>query len=330
MARVLTLGELLIDFVPDRTGVTVADAERFVKAAGGAPANVAVGVARLGVASGFVGKVGDDAFGHWLAGVLRDAGVDVAQLRFDATARTALAFVSLDADGERDFLFYRHPSADQLHRSEDLDREALAHTDVLHHGSISLIQEPSRSATLAAIDAARAGGATISYDPNLRLALWPDADAARAGIRSVWDRAHVIKVAEDELAFLTGGTDADAARTLWHDDLALLVVTRGAAGVDWFTPNDAGHVPGVRVTPVDTTGAGDAFVAALLAAWSENADLAGDRAALEAALYGANAYAALTTTQPGAIPALPDRATWSAFLDAASSGVDDGRPEASG
>lgn len=314
MTRVWTLGELLIDFVPDRTGVSVADAERFTKAAGGAPANVAVGLARLGVASGFVGKVGDDAFGRWLAGVLAEAGVNVEQLRFDAAARTALAFVSLDADGERDFLFYRHPSADQLHRPEDLDRDALARGDVLHHGSISVIQEPSRSATLAAIDAARTGGATVSYDPNLRLALWPDADAAREGIRSLWDHAHVIKLSEEELAFLAGGTDADAARSLWHDELTLLTVTRGAGGVDWFTAHDAGHVPGVRVASVDTTGAGDAFVAALLAAWTATPNLAHDRRALEGALARANAYAALATTRSGAIPALVGRAEWEAFV----------------
>jgi len=125
MANVLTLGELLIDFVPDRSGVTLGEAERFLKAAGGAPANVAVGLRRLGVEAGFIGKVGDDPFGHWLADVLRRDDVDTRQLRFDDAARTALAFVSLTAEGDRDFMFYRHPSADQLHRPDELDLDEI-------------------------------------------------------------------------------------------------------------------------------------------------------------------------------------------------------------
>lgn len=314
MVDVWTLGELLIDFVPDRSGVTLGEAERFAKAAGGAPANVAVGLRRLGVASGFVGKVGDDPFGRWLADVLKRDGVDTSQLRFDDAARTALAFVSLTADGERDFLFYRHPSADQLHRADEVDLKAVASGRVLHHGSISLIQDPSRSATLAAVDAARAAGATISYDPNLRLPLWPDAEAARTGILGAWPLAHLIKVSDEEVRFLTGSDDPQAVRSLWHDDLRLLVVTRGADGVDWFTRDASGRVPGFEVRVQDTTGAGDAFVAGLLAAWTRTPGLDADPEALEEALRRANAYAALTTTRSGAIPALPTAAELDRFL----------------
>lgn len=316
MADVLTLGELLIDFVPDRSGVTLGEAERFLKAAGGAPANVAVGLARLGVAAGFVGKVGDDPFGHWLAEVLADAGVDVQQLRFDAGARTALAFVSLTAEGERDFMFYRHPSADQLHRPDEIDLDAVAAAGILHHGSISLIQEPSRSATMAAIDAARAAGRLVSYDPNLRLPLWPSADAARAGIASAWTSANVIKISDDELEFLTGSRELEAARTLLHDDLRLLLVTLGAGGVAWFAGDRSGVTPGFEVEVTDTTGAGDAFVAGLLAALHEDPELPDDTVALDTALRRANAYAALTTTAPGAIPALPTREALERFLAA--------------
>ena len=312
--HVWTLGELLIDFVPDRSGVTLGEAERFYKAAGGAPANVAVGLRRLGVASGFVGKVGDDPFGHWLAGVLERDRVETSQLRFDDTARTALAFVSLTAAGERDFMFYRHPSADQLHRADEIDLAAVAGARVLHHGSISLIQEPSRSATLAAIDAARAGGATVSYDPNLRLPLWPDADAARCGILDAWELAHVVKISDEELRFLTGSSDLAAARTLMHDGLRLLVVTLGRGGVAWFAGDREGRVSGFEVEVRDTTGAGDAFVAGLLAAWSRNPALSEDDGELEIALRRANAYAALTTTRPGAIPALPSADELDRFL----------------
>jgi len=311
---VLTLGELLIDFVPDRTGVTLGEAERFLKAAGGAPANVAVGVRRLGVDAGFIGKVGDDPFGHWLASILERDGVDVSQLRFDDAARTALAFVSLTEEGERDFMFYRHPSADQLHRADEIDLKAVADATILHHGSISLIQEPSRSATLAAIDAARGAGRLVSYDPNLRLPLWESAEAAREGMLGPWKLAHVIKISEEELSFLTGSSDLEAARSLMHDELRLLTVTLGQAGVAWFAGDRSGRVDGFSVKPEDTTGAGDAFVAALLAALAREPELASDEAALEAALRRANAYAALTTTRPGAIPALPSAAELDRFL----------------
>jgi len=314
MADVLTLGELLIDFVPDRTGVTLGQAERFLKAAGGAPANVAVGVRRLGVDAGFIGKVGDDPFGHWLASVLERDGVDVSQLRFDDAARTSLAFVSLTERGERDFMFYRHPSADQLHRAEEIDLQVVADAKILHHGSISLIQEPSRSATLAAIDAARGAGRLVSYDPNLRLPLWESEDAAREGMLAPWKLAHVIKISEEELAFLTGSSDLSAARSLMHDELRLLTVTLGQAGVVWFAGDRSGRVDGFSVEPEDTTGAGDAFVAALLAALASDPELASDQEALETALRRANGYAALTTTRPGAIPALPSEAELDRFL----------------
>jgi len=312
--RAVTLGELLIDFVPEENGVSLAEARTFVKAPGGAPANVAVGLARLGVPTGFLGKVGDDPFGHYLAGVLADAGVDVKHLAFDAQARTALAFVSLTATGERDFMFYRHPSADMRHRAEEIDEAYLSAAALLHVGSISLIQEPSRSATLRALDIAAANGLTVSYDPNLRLALWPTPEAAREGIRSVWRRAHVIKISEDELEFLTGSSDLAAARTLRHEQLRLLVVTRGAAGAWYLTRQGEGEVAGFRVDTVDTTGAGDAFTAALLAGLLERDAVEGGRDALEAVLRRANAYAALTTTRRGAIPALPSRSALQAFL----------------
>jgi fructokinase len=180
MFDVVACGELLIDFVSTESGVTLAEAPAFKKAAGGAPANVAVGLARLGYRAGFLGQVGDDDFGHFLADTLGQAGVDTNGLRFTGAARTALAFVSLRSDGERSFVFYRHPSADMLWRPEDVNAAYAGSTRIFHYGSISLIGEPSRSATLAALGYARNAGALISYDPNLRLALW---DAGGLGAR---------------------------------------------------------------------------------------------------------------------------------------------------
>jgi len=314
MLDFIACGELLIDFISTESGVSLAQAPAFKKAAGGAPANVAVGMARLGYRAGFMGQVGDDDFGHFLADTLAAAGVDTGGLRFSDEARTALAFVSLRADGERDFMFYRHPSADMLWRPEDMNAAYAASTRIFHYGSISLIGEPSRSATLTALGHARDAGALISYDPNLRLPLWPSAEAARAGMLAGWRHADLAKVSEEELAFLSGETDLErGARALWHDKLRLLVVTLGARGCVYFTPEGGGRVPGFAVTPVDTTGAGDGFVAGTLAGLLDH-DLTWDQATIEAALRLGNAVGALTTTQRGAIPSLPTRGAVERFI----------------
>lgn len=310
---VASFGELLIDFVALESGVTVGEASGFLKAPGGAPANVAVGVAKLGTPSAFVGQVGDDPFGHFLDGVLRAEGVNTAGLRFSAQARTALAFVSLRADGERSFVFYRHPSADMLMTPADVATDVIDAARVFHYGSITLIGEPSRSATRAAIQRARQNGAFISYDPNLRLSLWESADAARAGIIAGLDGAQLVKVSEEELEFLTGGSVVDP---LWRDGMRLIAVTRGAAGVSLYTRAGVGiDVPGFPVNAVDTTGAGDGFVAGLLVGLLER-DFALDADALRAIARFANAVGAITTTGKGAIPSLPTRSAVEAFLAA--------------
>src|ERR671918_2209071 len=217
MADVICLGEVLIDFVPTVTPTTLIEAPAFRKAPGGAPANVAVALARLHRPSAVMGMTGDDPFGHFLELTLAEAGVDTGPLRFTSEARTALAFVSLRADGERQFMFYRHPSADMLLRPEDVDEAAIRAARALHFGTISLISQPSRSATLHAIDRARAAGCLISCDPNLRLARWPDAQVARAGLLEAIAAADVVKISDDELLFLTGSTDPGAARSeLWQ------------------------------------------------------------------------------------------------------------------
>jgi fructokinase len=316
MADVICLGELLIDFVPTVTPTTLVDAPAFKKAPGGAPANVAVGLARLGVSSAFMGKVGDDPFGHFLADTLAAAGVDVGTLRFTAQARTALAFVSLLADGDREFMFYRHPSADMLLTPEDIDTAALGAARALHYGSISLIGEPSRSATLHAIDAARTAGCLISCDPNLRLALWPDREAARAGLLLAIGRAQIVKISDEELRFLTGSDDPAAARQqLWHERLELMVVTLGSAGCVYFTRDFGGIVVGFGVAAVDATGAGDGFVAGLLQGLVMDRRIVTDEARLRELCRFANAVGAITTTERGAIPALPTRERVVAFLD---------------
>ncbi len=306
---VVSFGELLIDFVAQEHGVSVGEASGFKKAPGGAPANVAVAVARLGHPSSFLGQVGDDPFGHHLAGVLAADNVDVSGLRFSTEARTALAFVSLRADGERSFMFYRHPSADMLMRPEDVDVDVLNSKDIFHFGSVTMINEPSKSATLKAADLARASGKLISYDPNLRLALWPDADAARQGMLVGLDYATFLKVSQEEVDFLTGSQDISM---LWRESIQLIAVTNGAQGATVYTRTTEQFVPAYNVQAVDTTGAGDGFVAGLLVGILEHKQNYSQH--LESILRFANAVGALTTTQLGAIPALPSREVVEAFM----------------
>lgn len=316
MAAALCLGELLVDFVPTVTGSGLTDAPAFVKAPGGAPGNVAVGLARLGVTSAFMGQVGDDAFGHFLADTLAANGVDVGPLRFSSAARTALAFVSLRTDGEREFMFYRHPSADMLFEIQAVDLAAIQRVRLLHFGSISLIGEPARSATLYAIHAAQVAGCLISYDPNLRLPLWPDADAARDGMWLGLQQAHIVKLSDEESAFLTGLDDVQAAaRALWHDALQLLIITQGRAGCSYFTSAFSGAVASFPVAAIDATGAGDGFMAGLLQGVLAEPGILHDEARLRELCRFANAVGALTTLERGAIPALPQRQQVLDFLN---------------
>jgi len=305
MPDIITFGEALIDFVPTTNGVSLSDATTFIKAAGGAPANVAVGLARLGVSCGFMGQVGDDAFGHFLARTLHENNVDTTELKFSPQAHTALAFVSLKADGERDFMFYRHPSADMLYSPYQVNEEYVHRAQMFHFGSISLIGDPIRRATLFAVETAKKAGAVISYDPNLRLPLWRNAESAREGIMLGWKHANVIKVSDDEFDFLGGD-----AEKLWHDDLQLLIITRGKEGCTFFRLPKSHRlrksgVSGFKVESVDSTGAGDGFVAGLLSGLLTHPHAVDDEETLRAICRRANAVGAITTTKRGAIPSLP-------------------------
>jgi sugar/nucleoside kinase (ribokinase family) len=320
MADVVCLGEALIDFVADVSGVDLQDAPGFRKAPGGAPANVAVGVAKLGTSAAFLGKVGDDPFGKFLARTFADAGVDTTKVVYDDSAKTGLAFVSLMADGDRDFTFYRNPSADMLLTPDELPTDLLATCKVFHYGSITLIQEPSRSATLKAIEAAKQTGAIISYDPNLRLSLWPSEEAAREGMIEGLPYADFVKVAEEELEFMFGISDvADGIEKLHDMGVALVAVTAGPRGCAISDGERTIRHAGFTVGSEDTTGAGDGFVAAVLHHLVKTGKTRPLGPIPEEELQGltrfANAVGALTTTRKGAIPALPTPDEVRAFLE---------------
>lgn len=319
MSDAICLGELLIDFVPTVTGTDLISAPAFQKAAGGAPGNVAVGLQQLGIDTGFIGKVDNDRFGYFLTKSLSDKGVETSNVVYSDEARTGLAFVSLKADGDREFLFYRHPSADMLLRSEEINQNTIKSAKLLHFGSITLIAEPARSATLHAVDTAIGAGCLISYDPNLRTALWPDEESAKEGLLLGLSKADIVKISEDEVEFLTGISDLDQARNrLWHDKLKLLVITSGSKGCVYYTKEHSGEVDSFIIKAVDTTGAGDGFIAGLLQGILKNPGVIDEPKLLSELCQFADAVGAITTTGRGGIPSLPTLETVQRFVDANS------------
>lgn len=317
MADLVCLGELLIDFVPTVAGSRIRDVAAFERAAGGAPANVAAGFAKLGGSSAFVGKVGDDEFGYFLEDTLRGAGIDITNLIKTTQAQTSLAFVSLRKDGERDFLFYRNPGADVLLTPEEVPLSLLQGSHIFHYGSISLISEPSRSATLHSAQTAADFGKLISYDPNLRPALWPNLTAAQEGIRQGLKWSNLLKVSQEELAFITGVEQiSQATEVLFtqYSRLKLIAVTLGAQGSLLSLKDGRSFaIDPFSVQVVDTTGAGDGFTAGLLYRLNLHLAEAGGRGALwdqsdhfwqEAGIF-ANKVGALVVTRRGAIGAMP-------------------------
>ena len=319
---VVCLGEVLIDFVARDAELPLQQATTFHKAAGGAPANVAAALARLGITVAFIGKVGGDAFGQSLRETLATEGVAVRGLVEAPTARTALAFVGSDGHGGREFVFYHRGMADTLLRPEEVDRELIAHARIFHFGSVTLATEPSRAATTAAAQMAHEAGCLVSFDPNVRLEVWDSPRHARDSMIAALRLVDVVKVSSDELAFLTGTADpAEACHILRDHGPTLAIVTLGGGGCYYQTASASGHVPGIHVESVDSLGAGDAFVAGVLAclsAYADRNDVCAE-ATLVPALRFANAVGAITTTRYGAIPALPTRPQVEALLEAPTS-----------
>jgi fructokinase len=269
--EVLCFGEALIDFFPPATGIPLNECNVFHRHLGGAPANVAVGLSRLGRRVGLMTLVGADAFGDFVRARLQAAGIDTSTLGTHSTAKTGITFVAVREDGERSFLFFRHPSADQLISTADVDLEKVARAQIFHFGSSTLAHESAREATLAALEMALRAGRVVSMDPNWRAHLWDRPREATELIRQVAARAHVVKLSADELEPLLGVRDPQqGAERLLQLGCRLGLVTGGASGCTFASAKGSGHVPADRVRVVDTTGAGDGFVAGL---WSVLAPL---------------------------------------------------------
>jgi len=304
---IVCLGELLVDMFPAELGRSLVEVSAFRPKPGGAPANVAVAAARLGARSAFVGKVGGEAFGHHLADVLRREGVDIRGMRFDEEARTGMAFIAMPDENSSEILFYRNPGADMRLRADELDRDLLRGTRVFHFGSLSLIQEPSRGATMEALRLAREGGALISFDVNYRPDLWGRSEA-RERVMATIPHVDVLKVNEVELDLLAESEDlGTATMALLERGPDLCVVTLGPEGSFFQVTGGGELVPPFRVPTVDATGCGDAFVAGMLCRlvaaedWRDQLTLTRTREILRYA----NAVGALTSLTQGVIPALP-------------------------
>lgn len=313
---IVCLGELLVDMFPAELGRSLVEVSAFRPKPGGAPANVAVAATRLGAQSAFIGKVGDEAFGHHLADVLRQAGVDVRGMRFDRQARTGMAFIAMPDENSYDILFYRNPGADMRLRADELDFDLLLDTRAFHFGSISLIQEPSCGATLEALTTARKAGALISFDVNYRPDLWSRSEA-RDRVLATIPQVDLLKVNEIELELLTGSTDPDtASRTLLDLGPEICVVTMGPDGSYFRVASGGERVAPFRVPTVDATGCGDAFIAGLLCQLVLDAEWREQHSAvrMRQVLRYANAVGALTSLTQGVIPALPTAAQVEQFL----------------
>ncbi len=314
---IICIGEALIDFLAVQSGTRFRDVDEFRRVAGGAPANVAVGTAKLGKKSAFIGRVGKDEFGFYLRDIIAGNGVNIDLLQYDDEARTGLAFIALPTPTTREFLFYRNPGADMLIDSNSFDDDFIRSTKILHFGSITLIREPSRSSTLKAVGLAKDAGALISYDPNLRIELWPDALAAKKQILEALPMADVVKLNDEELEFLTGETDiVKGAGRLISSGPRIAFVTLGAEGSFYATSRFSGRIPTFDVMTVDSTGCGDSFVSGLLAFLTEMdlAVLLDDETAIAEAVKVSNAAASITSMKKGVIPSMPLKKELEEFL----------------
>lgn len=299
---VVAVGEALVDLI-DLEAADLSSAGRFIPAPGGAPANTACAVARLGGRSALVGAVGNDALGMMLHDTLQSFGVDLSGLRL-LSRRTSLALAATGGETP-DFVFYR--DADAALAPDDIPTDLIASAFFVHVSSMALLAEPARSATLHAVELAREHGTMVSLDPNIRLASWPSAAAARQALEPVIERSDVVKVNAEESIILTGKADAESALEALGPDTALTVITLGSAGCLWRHGSDRGRAPGFQVEVVETTGAGDAFAGALLFQLARRGLDLKDLPipALEDSLRFACAAAAITCTAPGATTALP-------------------------
>ncbi len=308
MYDVVALGELLIDFI--QNGKNINGNLIFEANPGGAPCNVLAMLARLGYQTAFIGKVGADYFGRMLGEAIQEAGISAEGLRYDQKVNTTLALVRKLSDGDRDFSFYRKPGADMILTAEEVNQKLIDECRILHFGSLSLTDEPARTATKETVAYAKAMGKWISFDPNVREALWESEEQAKEAVWYGIVQCDFLKISDNEIQWLTGfqnydeGVQAIRARS----KAQLIHVTLGRQGsLAYYLDKKVCGKPFLRGKPVDTTGAGDAFCASALSFVLEHGLEALTEKDLEEMLLFANAAASIVTTRKGALRAMPDK-----------------------
>ncbi len=319
MGRIVALGEVVADIYRNESPVEVE--MPFTARPGGAPANVAVAAARLGEEAAFVGSVGNDLFGDFILRALEAEGVVTSGVRrCEPPTRTSLAFVEIDEEGDRSFTFYRSdPAADELLSPEDVSEELLSGASFVNFGSIPLIKDPSRAAIHEAAKLARDLSVPVAFDVNFREHLWSSGEEAREVVDPLFDYSYVVKLSDDELSPLLGTEDEEeAAKKLLKRGVPLVLVSLGPEGALYATGEFTGSVPSFPVEVVDATGAGDAFLAAVLAHLSEGPEISLDEERVREATRRGTAAGALACTDYGAMRALPSTDELERFLAEAS------------
>lgn len=305
---VIALGELLIDFT--QNGISSQGNLMFEANPGGAPGNVLAMLGKLGHPTAFIGKVGNDRFGQLLRDALTEQGIDTAGLCVDDRVPTTLALVHRLPDGDRDFSFYRTPGADMMLTADEVSEEMIAGARLFHFGTLSMTDEPVRSATMRAVELAEKHGLLISFDPNLRPPLWKRDEDARAAFDFGMRHCSVMKISDNEIVWYTGCEDMDegiARIRAEYPNIRLLLASLGPDGSRTYLGDRmVEQTAFLNPATTDTTGAGDTFCACCLDAVLTNGlDMTADQ--LQQMLRFANAAASLVTTRKGALRVMPER-----------------------
>ena len=304
---VVALGELLVDFTEN--GINAQGSPVFEANPGGAPCNVLSMLQRLGKKTAFIGKVGNDSFGRMLKNVTDGQGIDTSNLIFDAKVHTTLAFVHTAPDGERSFSFYRNPGADMMLREDEIDFSLIQNTKLFHFGSLSMTAPGAENATKAAVKAAKEAGAVVSFDPNLRPPLWDSMDTAKEKIEYGTSQCDILKISDDEIEFFTGTEDIDqgAARIQERYNVPFICATMGKRGSRaYYNGIKVECAPFLNDDTIETTGAGDTFMACVLS-WILDYGIEGmDSHRIHDMLGFANAAASIITTRKGALKVMPE------------------------
>lgn len=311
MKKLIAIGEALIDFIPNQSGCSIGEVESFCPRVGGAPANVCGAFAKLGGKAAMITQLGNDAFGDKIIKELKDNEIDVNYIVRTDNANTCLAFVSLKEDGNREFSFFRNPSADILLEPESIQKECFVNAFGLHFCSVSLGDYPMEKAHRKAIEFALEQNMILSFDPNVRLPLWKSHDQLRSKILEYIPYAHILKIADEEIEFITGyKTVEEAKEVLFQGNVKLVIETKGALGATAYTKNVTVDVKGKKVKAVDTTGAGDAFIGSFLAQiakenmnYSQLSNLTEEQ--LIQYLQYSNQYCSYSVMKKGAIDSYP-------------------------